>query len=554
MLPAAEGKDLRRLAVALVFQAVPLLRRHWLVSSVVRHLECGVGGVEDEYAQVYALQESCEAKPRCQAPAYAKCRFSLCHRPANSCHVTSRADDGPFSVDHSLRLQGWYQIARSHHRLIYFTSPPLHSRDRPPKCDHPQTIMYRTGDPRFRRRLNEIGQTLESANVTAQSGLYDFSQHYILPCFTSITSCFTTCIDASCPTLNLTASQRDRIRRQRGRSRGRAELTFDFYDDWDEDENDALMGWGNDEFDRLLAGSGGYGTVAHTTQPGRPRGMSYPKGRRKSAVQPHDGGPDPTIIPGSSLFGKLFGGKALRYKPSAAGLQDHPGATRDVTEGEALLRDGEEGARRKHERVRRGTASSGHTTDSLSSRGDIFPSDEEDDAIPLDDEFAMVLERRTTLSGPETESSSGKTRSTGERRQGKRPSAGSRASTYSSRSARGRQTRSSTNSSAPQTPIDEAPPSFEEAEVPTLNELKQEEQTVEQEEEQEVERKRQEAQKLASERGLSEDLSSKEATPQMRSPTLEPVQRSDERGQLPTPLAIDDEDDAAKKGIQDPKT
>lgn len=413
--------------------------------------------------------------------------------------------------------------------------------------------MYRTGDPRFRRRLNEIGQTLETANERSQASLYLFGQNYVKPCFESVTSCFATCIDASCPTLNLTASQRDRIRRQRGRSRtGRAELSFDFYDDWDEDETGALMGWGNDEFDRLLAGSGGYGTVS-STQPARQRGMSYPKGRRKSAVPPHDGGPDPTVIPGSSgFFGKLFGAKALRYKPSAADLQEHPGARRlrrDLTEGEALLQESADVRKGKHRRARSGTATSGNTTDSLSSRGDIFPSDEEDDAIPLDDEFAMVLERRTTLSGtsgPETETSSNKSRSTRERRRGKRPSAGSRTSTISSRSRGGRKGRSRTNSSAAHTPIEEITPDAE-GEVASLTELKQEEHEVAREEEADVERTRQEAQKLAAEQGLAEqaaeNLLSKEATPKAQSPTLEAVERTDEPSQLPTPLATDDEED-----------
>lgn len=404
--------------------------------------------------------------------------------------------------------------------------------------------MYRTGDPRFRRRLNEIGHTLENANQSAQSNLYIFGQTYVKPCFESITECFTTCVDASCPTLNLNANQRDRLRRQRGRNRGRAELSFDFYDDWDEDENDALMGWSNDEFDRLLAGSGGYGTVSSATQqPARQRGMSYPKGRRKSAVLPHDGGPDPTVIPGSSgIFSKLFGGKTLRYKPSAADLQEHPGARRigaDLTEGEALLREGDDGGSKQHRRVRSNTATSDHTMSSLSSRGDIFPSDEElDDAVPLDDEFAMVLERRTTqsggLSGLETESSSGKTG------RGKRPSTGSRRSTQSSRSRGGRKSRSRTDSSAAQTPIDEVAQTLE-TETPTITELKQEERQLEQEEEATVERKRREAQRLAAEQGLTEvpasaeDLSSKEATPQALSPVLKPVPESNERSQTIIP-------------------
>ena len=422
--------------------------------------------------------------------------------------------------------------------------------------------MYRTGDPRFRRRLHDIGQTLESANETAQSNLYIFGQNYIKPCLASVTECLRTTVDASCPTLNLSATQRDRLRRQqRGTRRGRAELNFDFYDDWDDAfEGDDGWGAGNEEFERLLQGSQGYGTLSSVQQqPGRQRGMSYPKARRKSTV---DGGQDPTVIPGSSGFlTRLFGGKGkgLKYHPSAADLQEHPGARRlgrDITEGEALLQEGAEGRGQRHRRMRSGTATSGHTTDSLSSRGDIFPSDEElDDAIPLDDEFAMVLERRTTLSGGglETETSSGKTRDSHERRRrGKRPSAGSRASTAPSSRSRGGSTkrRSRTNSSAAQTPIDEnspididgTSPTLEDP--PTINELKQEEVRIAQEEEADVEQRRQEAQKLAAERGLVEEhASSKEVTPEVQSPVLQPVQRSDKPSQLPTPVETDDEEE-----------
>src|SRR5438034_6215062 len=135
--------------------------------------------------------------------------------------------------------------------------------------------------------------------------------------------------------------------------------SFDFYDDWD-DENDTsggILGWGNDELDRLLAGSNVYGGAVGESQPGRQRTMSYGArrgdrisgARRKSAVPPHDGGPDPTIIPNTSAFGFLgrlpwkIGGKGLRYKPSAADLQEHPGAHRAaVEEHEPLVEDAEE--------------------------------------------------------------------------------------------------------------------------------------------------------------------------------------------------------------------
>lgn len=429
--------------------------------------------------------------------------------------------------------------------------------------------MYRTSDPRFRRRLNEIGASVENATEQAQSGLYIFGERYIRPCFDSVSGCFTTCIDAGCPTLNL--RQRERLRRQRGRgrSRGRAELNFDFYDDWDDlDETDGLLGWGgSDEFDRLLAGSGatgGYGSVTQQ-QPGRQRAMSYPNGRRKSAAQAEAA--DPTVIPGSKSFlGRLFGGKALRYKPSAADLQEHPGTRRldrNVTEGQALLEEGETsdgtGMRKQHRRARSGTANSGGTTDSLSSRGDIFPSDEElDDAVPLDDEFAMVLERRNTLPGLETESSSGQTRSV---RRGKRPSAGSRTSTRrtvssrSTRSSTGRNSRRSSNAAEPtEATIEEQHPESDEPaeiEAPTLNELKQEERQIALEDDAAVERKRQEALKLAAERGLptaSEELPSKEATPQQASSPADVAARpAEEPSQLPTPLPTDDEEDGAQQ-------
>ena len=395
--------------------------------------------------------------------------------------------------------------------------------------------MYRTNDPRFRRRLNDLSATLESANESAQSSLYIFTQHYIKPCFGSVGNCLTSCVEAGCPHLQT----RDRLRR-RGGSRGRAELNFDFYDDWDEDENEGLLGWGDDDL------GPGYGTVhagagAGDEQPARQRGMSYPRDRRRKSA--HEGTAGTEALGGSSFLGRLFGGtRAVRYKPSSADLQEHPGAKRsqarkDHGEGEALLDESEGSvgrpARSRHGRNRSDTVGSRETVDSLSSRGDIFPSDDEDDAIPLDDEFAMVLERRNTQSGPETETSSGNTGSIrAPKKRGKRPSAGSRVSsrrTMSSRSLAGnnkKETRSR-NASAAQTPIDEGLPtqievegaSAKETAVPTMNELSQEERELELQEEAEIARRRGEARRAAAERGLadaqqkaqSEDASSSEA-------------------------------------------
>lgn len=355
--------------------------------------------------------------------------------------------------------------------------------------------MYRTTDPRFRRRLNDLSATLESANESAQSGLYIFTQRYIRPAFSACGSCLGTCVDAACP-------QRERLRRGRGGGgRGRAELNFDFYDDWEEEEEGGLLGWGEDEV-------GGYGTVAVEEQPARGRGMSY--GRRKSVLDGGGGEGGGGGGGAGGLLGRLFGaGRAVRYQPSAADLQEHPGKGRSG-ETEGLLEG--RSSRRQHGRTRSGTVESRETADSLSSRGDIFPSDEEDDAVPLDDEFAMVLERRNTQSGPETESSSGKTGSVAPKKRGKRPSGGSRVSsrrTVSSRSSLGRDGRSR-NSSVVQTPVDEERPSGiedvdpKEVEVPTMKELTQEERKLAEEEEAEIARKREEAKRVAAERGLAE--------------------------------------------------
>lgn len=228
-------------------------------------------------------------------------------------------------------------------------------------------------------------------------------------------------------------------------------------------------------------------------------------------MQPHDGGPDPTIIPSSSYFGFLgrlpfkIGGKVLRYKPSAADLTEHPGQSRrsldeDAVESQPLIEDSDEDGpagneRKGHSRKRSQTDASGHTTDSLSSRGDIFPSDDEDDAVPLDDEFTLALERRNTGPGQDdTNSGKGKPRSSS-RGKSKRPS-GSRMST---RSASTRNTQESSRKSM------DLSASAAIEELPTLSDLKQEEERVRMEEEAEVARKRYDAKVLALKRGLAED-------------------------------------------------
>jgi hypothetical protein len=357
-------------------------------------------------------------------------------------------------------------------------------------------------DPRIRQTFQHISQNLESANETAQEGFYTFSQTCIDPCVAGIKNCVTSCSAPCFP------SREDQLRRKRGRSRGRAELNFDFYDDWDDDEDagDGLLGWGNDELDRLLAGSSSTGSRrGRSDQPRRQRAMSYgSRGQRKNSILPNDPSTDPTIIPSSSFLGFLdrlpwkIGGRSLRYKPSAADLQDNPGGLRRWQgEGEPLIEASDEsdpGIRTKQWRKRSGTTASQSTTNSLSSRGDLIPSDEEDDAVPLDDEFAVALERRTTGTLSD-DHSSGKTGS------GRRPGA-SRASTRTASSkdtrvtGKGRQQSSPREAESPQPTIDPPPG------IPTIADLEHEEEQARAEEDREIEIKRQAAQSLAAQRGL----------------------------------------------------
>jgi hypothetical protein len=390
--------------------------------------------------------------------------------------------------------------------------------------------MYRRSDPRWNRTLQHLTSNIEHANESAQENLYGFTQRYVNPCLSSLTQCLNACTAPCFPAHN--------DRRRHRTSRGRAESSFDFYDDWEEDENDGLLGWGSENLDRFLGSASTYGT---TSQPGRQRAMSYGQrnrdpryntGRRKSNAQVRDvGAQDPTLIPSSSYFGFLgrlpfkIGGKALRYKPSAADLTEHPGALRrSMEEEQPLIEDSEEddleGSEHKgHRRQRSDTHTSGHTTDSLSSRGDIFPSEDElDDAVPLDDEFTLVLERRTTGQWNEESSSNKKSSS-----KSKRPSA-TRGST---RSASSKSTRDSTKRSDEATLQRSTSETIDEVPVPTLDELQEEEERIRIEEEHDVQRKRQEAQHLAVQRGLVADqqqqqLKTPPSSRSTRSPSPQP--------------------------------
>ena len=163
-------------------------------------------------------------------------------------------------------------------------------------------------------------------------------------------------------------------------------------------------------------------------------------------------------------------------------------------EAEALIVEGREQGERGHTRSRSGTVGSRDTGNSLSSRGDLFPSDDEDDAVPLDDEFAMVLERRTTGTMSDDHSDG--------RRKGKRPS-GSRGSTKtgSSKDTRSvnKERRGTSTSSGKSRPLTQTA----EEDVLSISDLKHEEELVRRQEEAEVEQRRHAAQRLALERGLS---------------------------------------------------
>jgi len=245
--------------------------------------------------------------------------------------------------------------------------------------------------------------------------------------------------------------------------------------------------------DRLLAGPEG--------QPGKHGGMNYgSRGvlgkKRGTGLQSRDTD-DPNLVPQSSMFGFLkrlpwkIGGRRARYKPNVANLQSNVG--RRGQEAQPLIDGSEESQRRERQtRNRSDTMVSRSTTNSLSSRGDLFPSDDEADAVPIDDEFAMALERRTT--GTTSDGYSiGKDG-------GKRPS-GSRKST---KSASSRETEGSkTGSRGVSVSRGKCSDSSETAQtVPSMTDLKQEEELARQEEEAHVERRRQAARRLASERGL----------------------------------------------------
>lgn len=382
-------------------------------------------------------------------------------------------------------------------------------------------------DPRLRQRWNHISQTTEAVTENAAAGIWTFQHRYITPCFSSVADSLDAC------TALCIGDREERARRARERDRGarrsRApEYTFDFYDDWADDfpeVDDGGEGSGGqgilgritgEDWDRLLAGTGGgrKGGEEVSEQPRRKRGMSYGTrgaGRRKVAEEE-----DPTVIPSTAPLGFLgrlpfrIGGK-LRYKPSAANLKEHPvvhgreeGAERQPLLGMDEDDEPEDNYGTKgggqQQRSRSNTTGSGATSDSYRSRNDLFPSDGEgeEDAVPLDDEFAVALDRVDDRGSNRTRSSKGK-RVEGRSNSGLSLNLARTVSRTTIGSTLSRETglkgrRSDTSIRQVDGP----------AEL-TMDDLQREEDEVRREEEKELEIKRRRAAQLALERGLGRD-------------------------------------------------
>lgn len=378
----------------------------------------------------------------------------------------------------------------------------------------------------MRQRWNQISQTTETVTENAAAGIWTFGHTYINPCWDAISGgcgdCVATCF----------GDREERARRAGRQSRNGAEFSFDFYDDWDQDlysdeqGGGILRGWRNEDWDRLLAGTGKRRRTSAGEIVDQPRvrqkGMSYGTagaGTAGAGVRNTDAlKDDPTVIPSTSAIGFLgrlpfkIGG-TLRYKPSAANLQEHPGAFKHEFEGERepLLgspdrpvdRNGSEFDSDEEylaedvimpRRKRSNTTGSGDTSDSYRSRGDLFPSDGEgeEDAVPLDDDLAYALGRVDDRASNKTRSSKGK------RVAGQMNRSVSRTTIDSVRTRPSIRSHPSFSSDARSLMV---------ASIPSLEDLRQEEEELEREEAQILERRRHTAAQLALRRGLSrEDL------------------------------------------------
>lgn len=371
-------------------------------------------------------------------------------------------------------------------------------------------------DPRLRQRWNQITHDAETVTENAAAGIWSFQQHYLNPCFGYLGDSFDQCTSLCLGDVE----ERRRRRRERERSTPGAEYAFDFYEDWyDEQTLDDGGGggsgffgnWAGEDWDRLLAGTGsqrkhlgGEGTTTTTEQPRRKRGMSYgTRGTRRKASE-HD----PTIIPSTQPIGFLSKlpwkmGGTLRYKPSAADLQDNPGKHEDP-ETEPLLpaanNDEEESdyGQLLVPRKRSGTTGSGGTggtSDSYRSRGDLFPSDGEgeEDAIVLDDDvtYDMVRNDRSSGKSDGTRSSKGKRPIDGEGYFATRTLSRTTIASNSSADTMPRRRSLSSHVASPAT-----------EHVPSLHDLRLDEERIQQEEDEEVARKKEAAVQLAARLGL----------------------------------------------------
>ncbi|EHK20069.1 uncharacterized protein TRIVIDRAFT_47969 [Trichoderma virens Gv29-8] len=391
-------------------------------------------------------------------------------------------------------------------------------------------------DPRLRQRWNQITHDAEAVTENAAAGIWTFQHHYINPCLGSIRGAI-----EQCTTVCL-GDPEERIRRQRERARERAEYSFNFYDDWDrEEESGGLLGnWGGEDWDRLLAGSGSQRRPETVDQPRRKRGMSYGTrgARRKNSEQ------DPTIIPSTQPIGFLSKlpwkmGGTLRYKPSAADLQEHPGARKhEYTESQPLLgaeddSDHEGLLQPSRSRKRSGTTGSGGTSDSYRSRGDLFPSDGEgdEDAVALDGEVTYDMIRKDDRSSGR----SGRTPSS----KGKRP-AHTVSRTVSRTTLGSVASRDSLGlaifGQVSQDPTQDA--QF----LPSLKDLELEEERLGREEDEELAKKKEAAAQLALERGLQTEAEPKPAD----------VMADEEyQAEEPHEIHLDDDEDSDEEAHHD---
>lgn len=420
-------------------------------------------------------------------------------------------------------------------------------------------------DPRLRQRWNQISHNAEAVTENAAAGIWTFQHRYINPCLACLGDSVEPCI-APC-----FGDRDERARRARARDREReytrAEYTFDFYDDWDDDDEllasggggrgggpgyggggGILGGWAGsnsrgEDWDRLIGGSGVAGRKGShggevAEQPKRKRGMSYGTrgGRRKSGVEEED----PTIIPSTAPLGFLgrlpwkIGG-TLRYKPSAAFLQDHPGSHYPGENQPLLDSDGDEIAAHPRympqTRKRSGTSGSGDTSDSYRSRGDLFPSDGEgdEDAIPIDDEFAVALDRVDDRASSNTRSSKGKRRADS-RRVSRTVSATTLSSSTSRSSLMARR-------SSGEPTLQHLEDSIHSIIAPSIEDLhREEEEEVQRQEDQEVARKREAAAQLARERGLSQSENETYTTGESESRAKSAMFRVEEVSEPNSPL------------------